>query len=373
MGLKRFNQWRFSGGASAEAEMNSENLESLKRARDLIVGVNQQISEKTENQYRRSFARMQDAGKTPETMATTPNGFYYYRAAWVHHYASEISAALIKAKAENTNRVLDIQELRVKLDALVVELLRYPPDPLGHRFANNVPGKWKQLSSQQPTAGGRAKNHSKRARLKGLPQDWREQMFDGLQVESKYRDVVAVLSATGARPEEFAKGIQVSVVDSDALSFEILGAKTHQGKYGQERRSFIVKADRKELAYLYKRVSDSGGGLRVEAEAGALSDKIRQLSKKVFPKLRSPISAYVFRNQFSADLKASSLSGSEVSVALGHSVDETKSYYGAAQSARSAGGVGDVQGSRQVMDRTEERIRSLVEGSSSTRERQRER
>jgi hypothetical protein len=51
--------------------MNSEDMESLKRARDLVVGVNQQISEKTENQYRRSFARMQEAGETPETMATT--------------------------------------------------------------------------------------------------------------------------------------------------------------------------------------------------------------------------------------------------------------------------------------------------------------
>lgn len=352
--------------------MNSEDMESLKRARDLIVGVNQQISEKTENQYRRSFARMHEAGETPETMATTANGFYYYRAAWVHHYASEISAALSKAKAEHTNRVLNIQELRMKLDALVVELQRYPPDPLGHRFANNVLGKWKQLSSQQPTTGGRAKNHSKRARLKGLPRDWREQMFDGLRVKSKYRDVVAVLSATGARPEEFAKGIHVSVVDSDSLSFEILGAKTHQGKYGQERRLFIVKADRKELAYLHKRVSNSGGGLRVEAEAGALSDKIRQLSKKVFPTLRSPISAYVFRHQFSADLKASSLSGSEVSVALGHSVDETKSYYGAAQSARSPGGVRHVQGSRQVIDRTVERVRLMVEAQTSIRERVRE-
>jgi hypothetical protein len=184
--------------------------------------------------------------------------------------------------------VLNIQELRMKLDALVVELQRYPPDPLGHRFANNVLGKWKQLSSQQPTTGGRAKNHSKRARLKGLPRDWREQMFDGLRVKSKYRDVVAVLSATGARPEEFAKGIHVSVVDSDSLSFEILGAKTHQGKYGQERRLFIVKADRKELAYLHKRVSDSGGGLRVEAASRRSVGQNSTAFKKSLPNASQP-------------------------------------------------------------------------------------
>jgi integrase len=161
-------------------------------------------------------------------------------------------------------------------------------------------------------------------------------MFDGLRVDSKYRDVVAVLSATGARPEEFAKGIQVSVDDTDSLSFEILGAKTHQGKYGQERRLFTVKADRKELAYLHKRVSDSGGGLRVEAASRrSVGQNSTAFQKRSSHRLRSPISAYVFRHQFSADLKASSLSGSEVSVALGHSVDETKSYYGAAQSARS--------------------------------------
>lgn len=59
-----------------------------------------------------------------------------------------------------------------------------------------------------------------------------------------------------------------------------------------------------------------------------------------------------------ADLKASGMESADVSAALGHSVDETKGYYGGSQSAR-GGGVQQVQASRPVREITHERLNQL--------------
>ena len=65
-----------------------------------------------------------------------------------------------------------------------------------------------------------------------------------------------------------------------------------------------------------------------------------------------------------ADLKASGLPDADVSAALGHSVDETKGSYGAAQSARSIGGVTGVKSTRPVLEKTREKIKALERSRS---------
>lgn len=310
----------------------------------------------------------------PQKIATAANGYYHCRAAWIFHFATEISVILCEAERQQKEGTKeDFKLLEKNLNELTNELNRYPPDPHGNHLAQGVTGAWTSSSVERLEAGVREKNHSKRARLKGLPLDWREQLFAGLGTDSKYRDVVAVLSATGARPAEYARGIEVSVVDSKSLRFRIWGAKTHDGKYGQEQRSFIVSADRKELVYLHQRVSSRGATLRVVAKAGALSDKIQQLSMKVFPTLHKTVSVYVFRHRFSADLKASTLSSCDLSAALGHSTDESKAYYSAARRALRGGGVRDVPSSRAVIERTAQRVGILLDSISQMQQRKRER
>jgi integrase len=351
----------------------TEDLLLIKNARDLIEGVNAGVLQKTLEQYEHSFIRMQSKGQTPDQIATTVRSFYYYRAAWISHYASEIRTTIQAVERQQlAGSGHDREHLEAKLNDLIHQLNRYPPDPFGHHLRQGLAGDWSKSAAARKQAGIKVKNHSKRSRLRGLPSDWREQMFLGLRVNSRYRDILAVLSATGARPQEFVGGIEVCVVDSNSLNFKIKGAKTHGGKFGQMERSFTVLADRTELKYLYERVAANAGPLLVTAQAGALSDKVCQLSKKVFPALRSVVSAYVFRHQFSADLKASEMSDVDVSAALGHSVDETKAYYGSARRARSFGGVSDVQCSRAVVERTNQRISQMLGGGDHhERERQR--
>ena len=348
-------------------------FESIKQARSLIQGVNAQLSPSSKTQYQSAFTRMQRMDLAPEKIANTPRSFYYYRAAWVHHYATEIREILNSAdRSQRSGSTNDWQDLVSKLPNLIKKLNRYPPDPAGKSLADGKVGQWAVEVEKRGDVSKKIVSHSKRVRLRGLPQDWREKMFAGLRQGSKYQDIVAVLSSTGARPEEFVNGIEVTAAgEPGTLHFTIGGAKMHGGKYGQEERSFDVEVSRIEHSYLYGRLQTNNGQLVVKAAAGALSDKIRQLSQKVFPKFRKTVSAYVFRHQMSADLKASGLLDTEVSAALGHSVDETKGYYGAAQSARSTGGVKNIRSSRPVRELTREKLNQLERGRSKERERER--
>ena len=346
----------------------------IKQARALISGVNASLAESSRKQYEAAFGRMKKRDATPEMMAGTARSFYYFRAAWVHHYATEIREILNAAdRSQRAGSVDDWQELVSKLPSLIQELNRYPPDPLSKNLADGKVGQWAVEAEKRSAAGQKIVSHSKRTRLRGLPGDWREQMFAGLRKGSKYQDIVAVLSATGARPEEFVEGIKVTIGEFEALHFDIGGAKTHNGKYGQEERSFDVSVNRPELQYLWDRLRANNGVLVVKAAAGALSDKVRQLSQKVFPQLKKTVSAYVFRHQMSADLKASGIPDAEVSAALGHSVDETKGYYGAAQSARGTTKVSNIRSSRIVRELTKEKIKKIERTRNLERQHERQR
>lgn len=334
-------------------------FELVKQARALIQGVNAHLSASSEKQYAAAFTRMQGAALSPEKIANTANGFYFYRAALVHHHASHVrsilNAADLAARAKMEDKWVDQVE---QLKQHIIALKNYRPDPSGSHMARGLVGNWAVEAEKRQRAGGKIDAHSKRVRLRGLPSDWRTQMFDGLGT-SKYHTALAVLSVTGARPAEIALGVNVSLAADGQLVLTIQGVKTHGGKYGQESRTLTVQPETKEAQFLVAQVRAASAPITVSAKAGSLSDRIRVLSMKVFPKLAKPVSAYVFRHQLAADLKGSGMAPADVSAALGHSVDETKRFYGAAQSARGNGGVSKVQASRQVKERTPAKIREL--------------
>jgi hypothetical protein len=335
-------------------------FESIKHARSLIQGVNAQLSAASKKQYESAFQRMQSSGLAPEKMANTANSFYFYRAALVQHHASQIrtilNAADMAARSKNEDQWFNqINQLQEHINVLN----KYRPDPKGERITRGLVGDWAVEAEKRQRAGQKISTHSKRVRLRGLPADWRTQMFHGLGVKSKYQLPLAVLSATGARPAELELGVKVALAVDGQLVFTIQGVKTHGGKYGQAVRVLTVRPDTRETQFLVEQVKAAGTEITVSAKAGALSDRVRLLSSKVFPKLAKSVSAYVFRHQMAADLKASGMPAADVSAALGHSVEETKRFYGAAQSARSDSGVSQVQASRPVKERTLEKVMEL--------------
>ena len=119
-----------------------------------------------------------------------------------------------------------------------------------------------------------------------------------------------------------------------------------------------INAQTRDAQHLVDQVKERGEFV-VHANAGALSDRVRHLSKTVFPRYKERVSSYVYRHQVSADLKASGASSTDVSTALGHSSDETKRYYGSGQSSRGGNQFVSIQGSQLVREKTLAKMQSL--------------
>lgn len=333
----------------------------IRNARALTKDVNASASERTVAQYRAGFARMTARGLTPEKIAHTARSFYFYRAAYVQHFAALIRDELrITDKAQKGGDEKRFVEGVGRLGELTRELERYRPDPNSTHLDKGVISKWAVEVEKRAKSGFKAVSHSKKSRLRGLPANWREKMFEA-SANSKYRDALAALGVTGARPAEFENGVLVQINNAGNLTFTIKGVKTHGGKYGQETRILEIEPKAFDALYLLNRVRETGEFV-IHAKAGALSDRVREFSKVVFPKLKNGVSAYVYRHQVSADLKASGASNVDISMALGHSSDETKRYYGASQSGLGGNGLVAVKGSQLVREKTLEKIISLEQG-----------
>jgi integrase len=335
----------------------------IRNARALTKDVNTSASERTVAQYRAGYARMTARGLTPEKIAHTSRSFYFYRAAFVQHFAALIRDELRATdKAQKGGDEKSFVAGVSRLGELCCELERYRPDPHSNHLDKGVISNWAVEVEKRSKTGFKAASHSKKSRLRGLPANWREMMF-AVSENSKYRDALAALGVTGARPAEFENGVLVQINDKRNLTFTIKGVKTHGGKFGQETRILEIEPKTFDALHLLNRVREIGEFV-IQAKAGALSDRVREFSKVVFPKLKNGVSCYVYRHQFSADLKASGLPDVDVSTALGHSVDETKRFYGAAQSASQNPNVKSVKGSQRVRERTQEKIRELDRSKS---------
>jgi integrase len=191
-----------------------------------------------------------------------------------------------------------------------------------------------------PAKESRKPAHGKRKDLRGLPDDWRQQILD---LMPNYRLPILTLAITGCRPAELVKGVEWTLVN-DKLHAVIHGAKVT--KYaGQTIRELIYPVEPGMSMALADILRENNGSLRVTVKsAGSITWAIRSVGKRAFPKFKKAITAYCFRHQVAADEKANS-QGSEdpkaamltLSALLGHAVDRTRGYYGHQKQARSGG------------------------------------
>lgn len=332
-----------------------KQFDLIKAARDSVRDVNFEASEKTRAQYRVAFRRMRVAGLLPLEMSKTARGFYFYRAAWIHEYATEIREVL--RQADILARSGNEEEWRNTVERLAPAMSclgKYPPDP--HRKARDT-GQLGDWAINVEKHNLKPKSHSKRAALRKLSPGWQDTVlaFTG----KKYRNIVSLLALSGARPSEFETGICVKRLSAAELEVTINGTKTHGGKFGQLVRTLKIDPTRSECGrQLAASVDAAGGVIVVTGEARAITRRIGEFGRKAFPNKTHAISAYVFRHQVGADLKNSGLSDVDISTALGHSSDETKRYYGARQSAR-GGSITSASGTKVVRQHTREKIRIL--------------
>jgi integrase len=338
-----------------------DGFKKVTEARKLIADVKFDVCPDTSKQYEDAFRRMTERKQRPDRIAQTRPTFYFYRAAFTYKLGRIVRDVLSRADhaAKNGNDNAWAQEVS-KLDKLIAELNRFPPDPnkkmLGSATRNANDPKATTAKVFQKC------NKSKRRSITKLPPDWQSRIFE--MASPAYRLIISVLALTGARPCEIAMGIDIEVA-GEQLRATLRGGKTHGGKYGQKIRQLTIDTGTPIGQFLRSAAANAGGSLKVRKNANAVSQQLSRLGKAAFPRAKPSVSAYSFRHQVSADLKRSGLSGLAVSAALGHCVDQTKRYYGSAHSAKGKSPIKGVTASREVRQKVFESLEVRLSNRNS--------
>jgi integrase len=184
---------------------------------------------------------------------------------------------------------------------------------------------------------GRSRRKVKRVDMKNLPDDWRQQIIKRMPT---YYPATLVAAVTGCRPAELVNGVKLSIENGELVAV-IEGVKNTKTT-GQPWRNLYwpINTDSDLVRSLCEIVESNGGALVVKIDsAKRFHGAVRSAGKREWPKRKSDVTPYCFRHQAAADLKADGkLSSGEISAALGHLSDVTKSTYGHANMGR-AGGV----------------------------------
>lgn len=190
---------------------------------------------------------------------------------------------------------------------------------------------------QNGMQGKRKKRISKRSALAGLPSDWCEQICN-YNKKSKYYEAFLVTSITGCRPAELCNGVLVSHRNNgseDVLVFKIWGVKVTDVS-GYVWREITYKIPKPEGIYadLIELVRYDCRTISIESAVN-FTVEIRRIAEGLWSNHKHNITAYCFKHQFAANLKA--LGYDElISRALGHKSLKTKKLYGHRSQSRGA-------------------------------------
>lgn len=205
------------------------------------------------------------------------------------------------------------------------------------RFVIELSAKVNEAHGKCPIESKR--RHSKRQDIRGLPADWREIMLSEIKTTPHHLPFL-VLAVVGCRAEELKKGVRV-VATSSALTLHIQGAKVKEAQ-GQPTRQVtyenidantnpLVQALHREIWSESLIDEDSYEVLiRIVGEKSGFSSAIRRAGHRLWPRRRSEITPSCFRHAAASDFKEH-LSADDVSAAIGHCVDATRSRYGQRQ------------------------------------------
>ncbi len=194
---------------------------------------------------------------------------------------------------------------------------------------------------QQGMANTRRKRKSKRQALKGLPPDWRVKLCER-GARGKYALPLLVAALSGARPSELAKGIKVGITvegveATTRLSLCIEGAKVKEGQGLPHRRvSYQLEEGDPLVVALVQMLNDKPAPENTVSieHPGNFSKEIQRLARALWPARKDTVTAYCFRHQWSADIKATG-NFDAASRGLGHRSAKTRRSYGMANQSKS--------------------------------------
>lgn len=185
---------------------------------------------------------------------------------------------------------------------------------------------------------------SKRYGLTKLADNWREIIFESIKSE-RLKLAVAVLSSTGCRPVELEKGV-ILRIKNDQLQIGIEGAKCDkESGRGQPLRLLVIDTNSPWGAHLLNHVvSQKSQVVKINYDAGGISQRLREKSREIWPRRKNLVSAYSYRHFLGKSLKESGISSITIASALGHATDYSQTCYGRAGSGKHGAGLHGILG-----------------------------
>lgn len=292
--------------------------------REIVRGKNLNVAPKTAEQYKARVNRWTAAkcppleawleGKTAQTVKA-------YRSACV--YSLRILIRQVLAKRDEFEKSGNLEEA----DSLMRE----------SEFLISLHSSVAQV---KPTPSG-PKRRAKKPWLPKTP-DWRERMLHA--APKRFKEAVAILTLTGARPAELAEGVTIRHSREHAtLTFTVLGKKVDasgkDGARGQPTRWVTVQAFASDAArYLVAKLgAREDYTFKLSTSPKALTEGVRRLSRKLWPRSKRRVCPYSFRHQLAADMKRGDVDREEFAAAMGHASTSTSKTYGSWSQGSAAG------------------------------------
>lgn len=168
----------------------------------------------------------------------------------------------------------------------------------------------------------------KQDRLKSAKTTDLTKFIDLFRSRDDYESIYGLLLVKylGVRPSEMA-----TIVCSGSNFFIGGSKKTENGLRGQDRRVSLPELSSEISEMLNMAVAGMQG--KTPAEIKSIGERIRNASKKLFPRRKKHYNFYAFRHQMGSDLKASSMSRKEVAYLMGHQSTLSIEQYGNKRSA----------------------------------------
>ena len=205
--------------------------------------------------------------------------------------------------------------------------------------AAEVVGKIEVAEKPQEPKKRRA---SKRASLPKAA-DWQARVYEA--ATEAQRPAVALLWATGCRPAEIEKGVDVGRDRQGRLIVRIPGAKVHDGHgAGQPVRLLMIDEASPAGAALAAILGDAPR-MTVQRSATRLNKDFEAIRRRV----GGTASPYSMRHQVAADLKAV-MEAENVAAALGHRVTRSQARYGSTRQAKGGAAIMAAQATHPVKE-----------------------
>lgn len=288
-----------------------------------------ELSDRTRDSYAADTARVVRAGGDPMALAGTYASFRKLRAACMWKAREDLRECL--ARADRARKKGGTGEL----EALCLYDEQLPVIEQRMAFLSSC-----RFDASHATRLD--KTHMQRHKLGRLPSDWIARVHSHTR-DGKYGEAVAVGILIPVRPREIANRIRVKLDAAGSLVFEVGGSKVREkgsgiasgvDGIGQPMRWLTLSAvdPTRQAAFdwLCDRVKASGGTLTVGKglSAADIGSAFRSMSRRAFPRQKSPPSFYALRHAACAELKASGLDACEVAQGMGHASVLSQKAYG---------------------------------------------